>query len=204
MWFTAVKFNVSKTVLGLLFLVGTLFAIEEPHVPSVKSPADPEAVFTTNRVSGLTFNVLLKKASGIIVPAHWTITDRVIVISNKTKNGLEITSVNLASLKKIVCTNWHADEIRPNLYRFYPGTYRLIGKKTYAYHGHLSFLDSLLLSEPPSHAYTIYFDRWIQGKKGVWRWKNNKATHFEYAFTHPLSNVVVEIRLNSSEEKHEE
>ncbi len=199
MWSMAVK------ALSFLLLSAQLFAINEPVAPVISEPKDPEAVFSTNSnaTSTLLLSVYLKKASGILVPATLSVTDRVIIVSNNEKTGLEVNSVNLATLKKIKCLSWKAKEIKPNLFKFTPSSYLLIGNKKYKYNGHLAFLDILALKNPPSRAYTIYFDRWVKGKNKVWRWKNNKATHFSYAFQHPLPNVVVEIRFNNIEDEHE-
>ena len=79
-----------------------------------------------------------------------------------------------------------------NNYKFVPVEYRIYSPKVRIYKGNLPFFNQFDLQYRGGKRrfYTIFFDKWIQGKKGDFHWKNSRAYDFSYNLTHPIEGVV--------------
>jgi hypothetical protein len=171
--------------------VVTNITIPDIHAPSMSSNG-PEPLYimkaTVVYSDGLSWR-------GVIYLTNNT----VITITNRAASGVDIRVLSIYSLESIRVVRWTAEKQGTNLYRFTPAEYRVVAVGTdtngIVYTGNIPVFNQFVFSDDSvkKQLYTFFFDRWIEGKKGYFRWENSLATSFPYNFNNPLPGVVVEV-----------
>lgn len=208
------KFNrrlmLSVCVLNFLLVSGLMFSedLNQPMEPAVNDIAIPEVQAPTMSTNGQDKLVLLKATAVFSGGQTWKgliyLTNNTqITITNLTASGIEIKSLSFYNIEKVRITKWSAEKTdKGDLYQFSPSEYRIVGIGTdtngLVYKGNLPVFNQFLFSDDrvKKPLYTIFFDKWIEGKKGYFRWENSRADSFSYNFDNPISGVVTAIEFD--------
>lgn len=172
-------------------------AVSDVSIPDVKAPE-----LSTNGLGQL---VLLKATVTFSGGETWKgliylTNSTVITMTNVTPSGTEIRSLSFYNIESVRVTKWSAVKTeKGDLYQFTPAEYRIVGVGTdtngIVFSGNLPVFNQFVFSDDrvKKQLYTIFFDRWIEGKKGFFRWENSRADSFSYNFQNPIPGVVTEI-----------
>jgi hypothetical protein len=122
--------------------------------------------------------------------------DLIITVTNTNNNMIRINSLSIFNINNIQITKWEPVKTSNDLYLFTPVEYKIFTNEFdtnyFVYYGNISTLNDFEMTDDRTlyHFYSIFYDRWIEGKKGYFRWNNSKASTFSYNFTNPIPGVV--------------
>ncbi|OHD55457.1 MAG: hypothetical protein A2Y33_11655 [Spirochaetes bacterium GWF1_51_8] len=207
---------ITRSFISLAFLCAvTAEAHAQIAEPTVPDPADPEAAFeqssgkafmTTNSVQKTTYHCYIQTLAApntLFKGTYEYATNFTLIVTNKISNQNQIAKIDLMSIVELEVTGWTAIQIESGFYQFVPVQYRIYsGGKIYLYPKNIPQFNTFLVEADgkPKKMYTIFFDSWVAGQKGVFRWKNSKAYEFAYNYTHPIDGTVFRIQFGSQYE----
>ncbi len=204
MWSTVLRSALLALCL-MLQLPHSFYGIDEPTepgilVPEVEEPQATDVTFQPNTVSNqvkpMSYILHLRFYGGKTWEAEWQPELPALVITNIDKKKMIIKSISLSEIRSISVAHWKPVRTSAALYEFQPDdiTIRLKDEKIYKADS-LPVIHtlSLKIDNQDRTVYSIFYDQWIPGQTGVYRWKNSKAGDFAYNFSHPVEGVVIEI-----------
>jgi hypothetical protein len=173
----------------------------EPDAPEVKFPDMPSAKISNQenpqmlillRVSlTISEETEMKGTAYFSNYSRWTVTNQIL-------NKINIFSFSIYDIQKIDILKWKSEKKDENTYFFIPSEYKIYANnRDYFIHkGNIEAFNSLILSDDTSKKryYSVFYDNWIEGKKGFYRWENSKASSFTYNFENPIAGVVKTIQ----------
>jgi hypothetical protein len=194
----------------LLLLPGILSAqIAEPSVPD---PSDPEAQFNLTSMQAPTktnssvvqtyhsYAQVLISPNTLLKGTYEYTTNFTLYITNKVTNQTVTAKIDLMSISQIDMIGWTAVQVEAGFYQMLPIQYRIYsGGKSYIYDKNIPYFNIFLINTEGKNTklFSIFYDSWIKGQKGVFHWKNSMAYEFSYNYTHPLKGVAVSIQFGS-------
>lgn len=144
--------------------------------------------------------VELTFADGRVTNGVWVMSnDTRLTLTNRAGSRMDIRTVSLYALSSIEISRWNATNTGRNTYLFTPVQFLLqpSGGSGFLYNGRLELFEKLVLQMPDDRTaawYSIFYDSWEAGVKGVFRWENTRSANFTYNLDHPLPGVIVKIR----------
>jgi len=121
-------------------------------------------------------------------------------ITNKVTNQTVTAKIDLMSIEQIDIIGWTAQQIETGFYQMVPVQYRIyFGGKSYIYDKNIPYLNIFIIKSDGKNTklFTIFYDSWVKGQKGVFHWKNSMAYEFSYNFSHPLKGVAISLQFGS-------
>lgn len=199
----------SILLLGLI-LPSALFSRDidipvEPAVPVAAEVAVPALAppDTSNRAPGQ--QLFLRRATvrfsdkrtwkGVIQLSNSVL----ISLTNRSFDHMSIDTLTVYNLRKLKIVRWRADPQSNGLFLFTPSEYRIFTDPSdpagMKYSFPISHFDRFVFTgqDRSSVLYSVFYDRWVQGKTGAFRWENTKATTFGFNLENPVPGVVTEI-----------
>lgn len=156
--------------------------------------------------------VLIKGTIGFSDKKEWQGTlhfsnNLILSITNTMPGRTSIQTISLYSIERIIIEKWEAIKMDNDTYYFQPILYKIITNQSRSllseeqslhYQGNIPLFNRFGFSgdTPVKAVYSIFYDRWISGKKQAFRWENSKSTSFSYNFDHPIQGVVTTIQLD--------
>lgn len=121
-------------------------------------------------------------------------------ITNIVRGIFSVDSLSLFFVKSIEVKHWKGTLLSNDLYRFEPSEYRVTlyeESEPRVIRANLPDLNEMIFEENDkrTRAYTLFYDLWVSGKRGIYRWENSRGTTFPYNDTHPIPGVIVKIEL---------
>ncbi len=201
-------------VLSFLFsLESIVFSDEE--IPSPSTPVEPVIEelkmpeITTEGPSNQNLSNMLYLFHSSVIFSDGSVLEGTLQLSNNiifrftnNINGqLFIKSISLYEIEKIEIVRWMPEKKDNNTFLFIPIEYQLYTNQSDSsyliYTNNIESFNSFIIGNEKfgyKQLFTIFYDRWMEGKKGVSRWENSKAASFPYNTVHPISGVVRSIQ----------
>lgn len=201
-------YSLAMLLFPLFLFAGNNDGLDMPDEPLVNDIVIPDVKAPTLSTNGMDQLVLIKATAVFSGGQTWKgliylTNSTVITITNLTPSGIEIKSLSFYNIESIRITKWSAVKTeKGDLYQFTPSEYRIVSVGTdtngLVYSGNLPVFNQFLFSDDKvkKPLYTIFFDRWIEGKKGFFRWENSRADSFSYNFQNPIPGVVTAIEFD--------
>ena len=118
--------------------------------------------------------------------------------TNVSEGSLSVRNWTVEQLGEIDILKWRPDRTDKDTVLWEPFSYRMTGETDAAFlhEGRIPELDRLVVDTGDRRvaAFTIFYDRWIEGKKGVFRWENARNANFQYHRENPVEGVAVKIK----------
>jgi len=175
----------------------------KPKEPSVKDPSGQEKK-KKSRQKPIEFSITLSFSDGKTFSGALEFTNIFsIVLTPELSSETQLISISNLSLVEI--SKWGIGKIEEDYFLFQPILYRIYTNQDVSnyilYDGNIGFLNTLTVKNKntKTNFNTIFYDRWIEGKKGAFRWENSKSLVFPYNFDHPLPGVVTRIYFERKE-----
>lgn len=215
--YTAITRSYRRLICTFILLILNIATYAQLVEPTCNEPIDPEIQFQKDKenkqltsVSSSDGTKFFKLAQVIVSPdkvLNGTFeysTNLVLYITNKISNLTYIKPVDLASIEEIEIKQWSPVEQSEGFYKFVPSLYYLYTKnEIHKYYANIPIFNvfKLRIYNNQETLYTIFYDFWVEGKKGFFHWENSKAYQFNYNFTHPLNGVAIRIKFGLIEEE---
>jgi hypothetical protein len=186
-------------VFSVSLYAGTPTAPAEPEEPQINIPSFEETGKPDTNIKSGVRTMFASLPTQIIIAERETFSGFFDMVSNisititNTNNGkLEIASFSFTQIDKIEVKRWGFQKIKNNQYFFFPVEYRIYAPKLYIYNGNLPFLNEITVraGNETRKFYTVFYDYWIKGEKGHFRWQNSRASDFAYNFRNPISGTT--------------
>lgn len=195
----------------MLIGIEMMFSLEdvsppiEPSEPIIEIPPI-ENPFLSNSAKEATYTIItrVKFADGTYIKGTISFTNIIVFsLTNFISNRNEVYTFSIYDLDRIVINKWQPEKVSNNLFLFKPCDYifyfndrNLFQRELIQFHSNVEFFNvlNLVSGEKSYNLYSIFYDYWIMGKNGLFRWKNSRGVIFEYNASHPLSNVITEIK----------
>ena len=193
------------------FLVSIIYTDEsvsspsEPSQPVIEELKIPEITMDgTNQVFSNTLflcRVSVIFSDGSTLEGTMQLSNNIILsFTNDLTSQVSIKAIPLYRIEKITVVKWMPEQKDKGTFLFLPVEYRIYTNgddpSYLTYTNNIVELNSFTVGDEKygyKQLYTIFYDNWIEGKKGVSRWENSKADYFPYNTIHPISGVVTTI-----------
>ncbi len=207
---------ISAIILRLLLLTGmciiTLNLFGEDQIKSPDSPDEPKVEevqipelkveevsnFENNKL--YLFRVKVDLSDGTAITGTMNLTNNpIFVITNQIIGQINISTISIYQLDKIEIIKWQPERKDKDLFLFKPVEFRFYTNQTdnyISYRNPINELSDIQISNDSygrKHIFSIFYDRWIEGKKNAFRWDNSKASVFPYNYDHPIPGVIQSI-----------
>jgi len=174
----------------------------DPENPIINETRIPDVVLESPDNDGKSLSMIgvqLDFSHTNTVEGIFTLSNHILfTLTNLISNTITIKSYSIFNIDRLEVLKWKAERKDNSLYLFTPVLYAVYTNETgfLLYNGNISALNRLEISQIDKNLafYSLFYDKWIEGKKGVFRWENSRTANFSYNLDHPINGVVVKIR----------